>query len=563
MRAQEKAAEMQLYGNAEAKVSALAAVQVVSMLGRRGVTERQDRGKTERKGGVAMRERQKRFWSRLSIRTKLLLTFELMAALMFVINILIYSEISTAMRELDAVYATNVSLNDLSRCVEQVQTGVYEYLNTKSTDSLERYYGNVQTLRDLLEQLGNENVENERRLLEKNIRNMTETYLLQTEETVQAKRGRNVEKYNAAYNGALQNYRYIQAAVYRLNAMQFRSNSDSYQLMQQSLNYMEIVSSAIVIAVAVMNLLILVLVIRTMTEPLRQLALAANEVAAGNFEIALTDTPKRDEIGVVQHAFVKMVNSIRDYIETTKKSMETERKMKERELRMEAHLKDAQLKYLQAQINPHFLFNSLNAGAQLAMMEDAEQTSIFIEKMADFFRYNVRKSEEAATLGEELEAVDNYVYILNVRFAGEIHFERQMEPGMEEIRLPSMTLQPLVENAVNHGIRGLEREGRIRLEVAQQADGIVIRICDNGHGMTQERIGEVLGRRARGSKERRESTGIGIDNVASRLELFFGEKDLLQMESAGVDQGTEVRIRLPFSGPGAEHKDRGSICTEF
>ena len=82
--------------------------------------------------------------------------------------------------------------------------------------------------------------------------------------------------------------------------------------------------------------------------------------------------------------------------------MEKEQQMMERELLMENHLKEAQLKYLQSQINPHFLFNSLNAGAQLAMMEDAEQTGIFVEKMADFFRYNVKKGQEDATLGEEL-----------------------------------------------------------------------------------------------------------------------------------------------------------------
>lgn len=144
-----------------------------------------------------------------------------------------------------------------------------------------------------------------------------------------------------------------------------------------------------------------------------------------------------------------MIASIRTYIRQTKESMEKEQKMMERELLMETHLKDAQLRYLQAQINPHFLFNSLNAGAQLAMMEDAEQTSIFIEKMADFFRYNVRKNGGRALLEEELEAVDNYVYILNVRFAGDIHFEKMIDPCIENTELPSMILQPIVENAVN------------------------------------------------------------------------------------------------------------------
>ena len=97
------------------------------------------------------------------------------------------------------------------------------------------------------------------------------------------------------------------------------------------------------------------------------------------------------------------------------------------ELIMEGHLKDAQLKYLQAQINPHFLFNTLNAGAQLAMMEGADKTCLFVENMAEFFRYNLKKISQDATIEEEINLVDSYVYILNVRFVGEIRFQKRIE----------------------------------------------------------------------------------------------------------------------------------------
>ena len=109
----------------------------------------------------------------------------------------------------------------------------------------------------------------------------------------------------------------------------------------------------------------------TIISPLKTLATQADEVAKGNFDIELADSGAEDEIGVVTRAFNQMVISIREYIERIRLSMEVERNLKEKELMMEAHLKDAKLKYLQAQINPHFLFNTLNAGAQLAMMEEA------------------------------------------------------------------------------------------------------------------------------------------------------------------------------------------------
>ena len=134
---------------------------------------------------------------RLSIRSKLIMVFGLTAALMFVINIILYAEINSSMKKLDEVYATNVSLNELTECLENTQEEVVDYLNTKSSDSLENYYRYVQQYNDMLEQLNGTIVDNEMKILEKNIKNMSETYLMLADETIQAKRGRNVEQYKS------------------------------------------------------------------------------------------------------------------------------------------------------------------------------------------------------------------------------------------------------------------------------------------------------------------------------------------------------------------------------
>lgn len=485
--------------------------------------------------------------SGMSIRTKLLCTFALTSALMIMINLVMYNEINRSMRRLDEVYATNVSLNELAECLKKTQEEVEEYLNTKSTESLENYYRYVQEYQDMLEQLNGAIIGNDMKIQEKNIRNMSELYLELSDETILAKRGRNVEKYKAAYDREFLHYQYIRTAIDRLNNLQFQNNSHNYQIMQQSLRYMELVNMVIVIAAAVITLFLLVFLIRTITEPLRMLARSANEVADGNFEVQLPDIKNSDEVGVVTQAFVKMVYSVREHIDKLRESMEKEQKMMERELLMETHLKDAQLKYLQAQINPHFLFNSLNAGAQLAMMEDAEQTSIFVEKMADFFRYNVHKIEEATTLAQEIEAVENYVYILNVRFAGDIHFDMELAEDVEDVQMPGMILQPIVENAVNHGIRNVEWDGYIHMTVKKQTDALKISIQDNGQGMTQERIREVLEGRAKSGETEKDVSGIGIDNVINRLNLFFGQKGLLQIYSDGPGTGTEVQVTIPYA----------------
>lgn len=484
-------------------------------------------------------------WEDLSIRKKLLAAFAVTALIMFAINLFMYWQVNKSIKEIDEIYVSNVSLNDLSDAFARVQSGMYNYLTVKSSDSLENYYRSEQEYRNKMEELNDEILGNEMMLLEKNIRSMSESYLAVAGEAVQAKRGRNVEKYKNSYEEALDLYNYINSSIYQLNNLHFKDNASSYQILAKSLQYLEIISSVILVAITFLNILILTIITRNITRPLTRLAETAHLVGEGNFDVEMPQTDSKDEVGVVTKAFNKMVHSLKEYVEKTKKSMEKEQKMMERELLMETHLKDAQLKYLQSQINPHFLFNSLNAGAQLAMMEDAEKTCLFIERMADFFRYNVKKISEDATLREELVAVDNYIYILNVRFAGDIHFSKKVDDSAMTQKVPSMILQPIVENAVNHGIRDVEWEGRIHLEVGKQEDMIRISVKDNGMGMTQDRIAEVLNGTLHSSDSQGDSTGIGMDNVIHRLELYYNRRDLMQIVSEGPEMGTEVIVQIP------------------
>ena len=253
-----------------------------------------------------------------------------------------------------------------------------------------------------------------------------------------------------------------------------------------------------------------------------------------------------DEVGVVTGAFNQMVISLRDYIDKVRDNMEKESAMKERELRMNASLKEAQLKYLQAQINPHFLFNTLNAGAQLAMMEGADRTNTYIQKMADFFRYNIKKDHELTTIADEIELIDNYIYILNVRFSGDINFEKNIDASLMNIEIPSMTLQPIVENAVNYGIRNIDWEGLITLSLYREGDRACISVKDNGVGIPQDKIDRILADELQTSGLSDDSNGIGLTNVISRLDLHFNADNVFNIYSEGENMGTEVVIRIPM-----------------
>lgn len=479
-----------------------------------------------------------------SISAKLISIFFLLTGILLITNLSVNAYLNKSLQRVNTVYASNVTSNILSEKLKEVQTNVYEYLNTKSSASLVNYYKSEQEYRSLLENLNDKITNDEMLMLEKNIRNMSDTYLNLTDETVKEKRGRNVEKYKTSYEETKLLNQYINSYISNLNSEQLKQNSKNYQLLLISLNYTEVISLAIIFSVVIVSLFMLLLLLRNMIGPLVQLAHNANEVAGGNFNTEFIKPKSKDEVGILASTFNTMLQSIKNYIEQIKEDMENEQKLKQRQLMMENHLKDAQLKYLQAQINPHFLFNSLNAGAQLAIMEDAQQTSLFVEKMADFFRYNVKKMEQDTTLLEEIEAVDNYIYILNVRLTGDILFNKEISGNTGDVWVPSMILQPIVENAVKHGISDIDWPGEILLKVEQYEDYLLIVVKDNGVGMTKEKIKEVLSGVVN-TAEDDTSTGIGLHNVISRLWLYYGQENLLTIHCDGTDKGTEVRIVIP------------------
>ncbi len=484
----------------------------------------------------------------LTLQQKLTLLFALTTAIVLLVNLCIYVVINYMTGRVEQVYVSNVSLNDLGDALDDVQESMEDYLNTKSTEALESYYRSDQAYRDLLAELNTQATDNPILLAQKNIRNLSFSYLDTASEVVQAKRNRNAELYGTLYEEAAALCDEIHTYVYSLNNEQFKANADTYQTLRRSLQGMELFSLVVLIVVILGSTVVILVTTRSAIAPLHQLAKSANEVAKGNFDIQKVEVHSADEVGIVAGAFNQMVVSIRDYIEQLRETMEHETEMMERELMMQSHLKDAQLKYYQAQINPHFLFNTLNAGVQLAMMEGAERTECFLENTAEFFRYNVRMNGKDAALADEIRLVDNYVYILNVRFSGEILFQKEIDESLLDVRVPSMILQPIVENSVNYGIRGLDREGRIELDVYQEGNSICVSIWDNGNGMEEARIREVLEGDIQSDPATSGSNGVGLRNVMERLQLYYKEGAKLEILSEGKDKGTEILITIPKEG---------------
>lgn len=477
-----------------------------------------------------------------SIQIKLLFAFLFTTIILFCMNIFMYANTNRMLKSLDQVYAENIALNDVAETLDNIQFSMTQFLTTRTTEAMENYYRYNQEYANMIYELSGNITDNELLLTERSIKNISENYLKLTNLAIDGKRGGNIEKYRSRYEESEKLYKYLRGMITNLNNERFKANVESYQTISESLRRIEILNIFALFIIGILNMFIVVILTDSITRPLRSLAETAQSVSDGNFDVEPVKVTEQDEVGVVSKAFNQMVINLRQYIDRLREKMEIERAMKEKELMMEAQVKDAKLKYLQAQINPHFLFNTLNAGAQLAMMEGADRTYTYVQKVADFFRYNINKDQDEVTLRDEITLVDTYIYILNVRFAGDIHFEKEIDEALLNVKIPGMTLQPIVENSVNYGIRNIDREGHIKLRVYRQDDTACISIKDNGIGIEKEVIDRILSGHFHSDENMTDSNGVGLDNVINRLKLYLGEEDVMDIISEGKDKGTETII---------------------
>lgn len=207
-------------------------------------------------------------------------------------------------------------------------------------------------------------------------------------------------------------------------------------------------------------------------------------------------------------------------------------------------LNEANYRSLQSQVNPHFLFNSLNSLARMAMLEGAEQTEKLSYALARILRYILQNFKGTVTIAEEIKMLQDYLFIQQARFSDRIQIEFQIEEGIKKARIPCLVLQPLVENAVLHGIEPLEGEGVLKICGRLEKQKIIFEIRDNGVGITPSKLKEISQLNIN-SSGRGHTTGLGLAHVHQRLQHYFGADYGLEIESH-ENEGTLVRINFPY-----------------
>ena len=492
-------------------------------------------------------------WHKGSLKKTLIIYFMATIVIMSGLNIFPYYTITVLMNRMSSTFELNVELNHLNSTLEQVNYAYENYLETKHSKSLDDYYRYSNDLKQEADTIQIDNSSMDNILLMKDIRNMVSNYLKEMDAAVKARRSRMVDDYLYHHNESTKIHEYIVEYIQKLNNSLFFQNTDRYMSVTKSIRLVETLNIGVICAILVLNIVLIFWFTYKITKPIFELSRAADEITHGNFNVPSVKVESNDEIGIMAEAFNRMTESIRLYINEINEKVGLERKLQEKEMEnliIKSDLKEAELHALQAQINPHFLFNTLNAGAQLAMMEGADRACTFIENAAELFRYNMRNLDKPVTIGDEIRNVENYMHLLNERFADRIEFTMTRDESVLDCRIPCMIFQPIVENAFIHGIGDVEYPGKIGLDALCQDGYAIISIWDNGKGMSKEKIHEILSGDKLGMAEEENrheghTNGIGLNNIISRLKIFYATENILDMYSE-PGQGTEVVLRIPL-----------------
>lgn len=260
------------------------------------------------------------------------------------------------------------------------------------------------------------------------------------------------------------------------------------------------------------------------SHPIQNLVKAMKDFEADAEEFSYQPVHGSKEMIALSDSFGHMVGRIQDLMEKVR--------------REEITLRKTELKALQAQINPHFLYNTLDAIGWMCEEERSQDAVEMVNALARLFRISISKGHELIPIGKEVEHARSYLMIQNFRYKNQFTYSFDIEEECLPYLCNKITLQPIIENAIYHGINRMVDEGEIRIRIYGEGDDIVFSVSDNGVGMSKEQCGSIL------KSEPGDQTGIGIKNVNDRIKIYFGEEYGITIESE-PDEGTCVSIRMP------------------
>ncbi|AGB18609.1 sensor histidine kinase [Thermoanaerobacterium thermosaccharolyticum] len=290
------------------------------------------------------------------------------------------------------------------------------------------------------------------------------------------------------------------------------------------LNSQFLIYNIILLLVIIINIILLILgllfISLFITQPIIKLVNSMKGIKDGKFEKVNIITGN-DEIGMLKDVYNKMIDEIKKLIG----DIISEQKMKRK----------LELDVMQSQIKPHFLFNSFDAISALILMGDTKNASKIVKALGKFYRSFLINGNEEITIKEELDIINNYLTIQKIRFGDKFSVVMNIDERVLNYKIPKLILQPLVENALNHGVRNKEGHGIISIKALYGDNQIILMVEDNGKGMSEEKIREI---------ESGMSKGVGLKSTIERLKIYYNSADVVKIYSK-IDEGTKIEITIP------------------
>ncbi|MEH7385773.1 sensor histidine kinase [Bacillus sp. JJ1521] len=274
---------------------------------------------------------------------------------------------------------------------------------------------------------------------------------------------------------------------------------------------------------------------KTLTNPILRLNRLFKKVETGDLTVQY-QSDYRDEIGSLGKNFNHMVSQLSKLITES--------------IEKKTLLQEAEIKALRAQINPHFLYNTLETISAIAKLEKVNIVSDMSVALGEMMRYSIKKEQQFVPMEEDLRLVDYYLFIQKVRFQEKVNVNLRVEPSVKNYYIPPLLIQPLIENAINHGLEMKVGTGDLQIEIYEENNLLWIKVKDNGIGMDEETLNRI--RNMVTLVKNDNHTQIGLENVRRRIELLFGKEYGLMITSI-KNVGTTVLLKLPIL------HERGSV----
>ena len=483
----------------------------------------------------------------LSIRSKILLSLSVVILIMGTSNIMLVVQALNYSRQYDSIITNITTANSISGNMKpDIDNEMWKIVAGKIAFKDGKQYQLIQEVNEKIQRMLN-NTDNPRTRIkligiERTMMSLTEN----VDKMGEMIRNRSTAAENEA---VLENIRFVTSVIedvvqdYAIYEVQ--RTEKQYQVMRENFILWEILSILLMVITVTFSVMAAWGLSRSIYTPIKKLHDVTTTITKNDLQ-ALVTSDNIDEITELGMSFNIMIGKIRELLDS---------KIKEQE-----NLKKAELRALQAQVNPHFLYNTLDTIIWMAESNKTDQVIEIVGALSKFFRISLSKGRDWITIEEEVERTQSYLTIQKMRYRDIMDFQIEIDDRVAHYTILKLILQPLVENALYHGIKNKRQGGTIVVRVSQKEENeILLEVEDNGIGFTPEKMTQIRRELDDDSGDIRLESGFGIGNVNKRVRLYYGKQYGLSVRSE-YNTGTCVALIIPAKS-GDNDEDDSSAQT--